>query len=132
MTSPNATRPSVTSTSRRDSNSPLRISRQVLHQAAELLAAALEVVELVIARAGGREEHDLARFGRRRGGAHRRREVAAPLVRHPGSVQRPCQLLGRFADQVGTSHPWTQLARERAEVLALQRAAEEEPERRVE
>src|SRR5437763_454265 len=79
---------------------PLPHSCQVLHEAAELLAAALEVLELVVARAGRREEHDLAGLGRGSGTAHGRREVAAPLVRHRGGVERAREVVRRLADEV--------------------------------
>ena len=57
----------------------------------------LEVLELVVARAGRREEHDLARLGRRGRPAHGGRQVAALLV---GNVERGRELVGRRSDQI--------------------------------
>ena len=80
ITSPNATRPSVTRTSTRCSSCRFT-SDQVRHEPAELLAARLEVVELVEARAGGREQDDVAR-ARRPAAASRTAAARSPQRRY--------------------------------------------------
>src|SRR5207247_9180106 len=60
-----------------------------------------------------------------------RGQVAAPLVGDARRVEGVRELVGRLADEVRTADARAEFAGEWAEVLALHRTAEDEPERRV-
>src|SRR5205814_4094839 len=102
--------------------------RQVLHEPPEFLAALLEVAELVVAGAGGRQQDDIAGAGGLGGGGDRRGEVPAPHERGTGPAEGVCELLRRLADQVGTA---AELAGEVVEALALARSSENHVQRSV-
>ncbi len=74
---------------------------QLQHEPAERLSARLEVVELVEARAGRREEDDLSRHGGRTRLANGGGEVAAVQVGNVRCVERTGDLRSSVTDQVG-------------------------------
>src|SRR5271155_5408730 len=61
-----------------------RCDSPLADELSEPLAAGLEVAELVKARAGRREQHDLPGLGGRAGGGHRGLEIPTGAPRHPG------------------------------------------------
>ena len=76
-----------------------------LPSSAETLAALLEVVELVEARARRREEHDLPRLGVAEGLADGRLEVAEMRELHACRDERLGELVRGLADQVRARTP---------------------------
>src|SRR5262249_3488166 len=68
---------------------------------AEDVTAVLVALELVEARAGGREQHDVTGSGRAAGRRDGRTEGAAVLVRDAGVGERRRDLVRGGADQVG-------------------------------
>src|SRR5207342_1346991 len=142
MISPNATRPSVSRSSRwystwtggavrrggrrRGFGGGSGGTRGLPRQAAEGLAAVLVVAELVEAGAGRRQQDRLAGAGAGRGSLHGGREGTRPLARDAGGVEGRGQAVGRLADQIdagdraGGNGP-----SQGREVGALQRSAED-------
>src|SRR5690348_11045530 len=94
-------------------------------QAAELVAAVLEVPELVVARARGREQYDVARLRLPRRRRDRLREVADAHR----SGNRGRELAGGLAEHVGAANVGAESGRERREVLALPRPAQDQQKR---
>src|SRR4029079_11908181 len=143
MIRPNATRPSVKSSSRWYSTctggAVRRAGRRrgcaggsggtgyLPGEPAERLAPVLVVAELVEAGAGRREQEGLARTGGRGSGMNRGVEGAGPLEGDAGAVEGGGDRVGRLADQVGAlDRRGCDRAREAREVGALERSAEDE------
>src|SRR5918996_2423498 len=106
MTSPNATRPRVTSRSTchsrcaffilpAGSSTPLAVA--LPSEPAKGVPALLEVAELVVAGARRREQDDVARARSSRRGPHRALEIAARLVLDVAELAG--ERTGRLADQ---------------------------------
>src|SRR6476659_7932657 len=79
-------------------------SPEVSDQAAEGVAALLEVAELVVARARGREQDDVARLRFAGSGTDGGRQVTRTAIHAAGAPERGGKLLGRLADQVDRAH----------------------------
>src|SRR5439155_24289954 len=108
-----------------------RSRTQVRDDPAEVLASALEILVLVVARARRREEHDVAGLCHGRRTRDRLLERAGALVRDVRTVERARELVRRLADQIDRRRSAAGVAGEVVEALALERAAEDEPQRRV-
>ena len=93
----------------------------------------LEIPELVIARARRREQHDLTRLRRTRRLRDRALERHREEERHVRVAEIDGERLGRLADQIRRDDVGPRdVLRELVEALALERAAEDQVERRVE
>src|SRR5262245_6732162 len=89
----------------------------------------LEVLELVEARAGGRQEHDIAASGIASGARDGGRQIAAPLETDSGRRKCALELVRRLADQVDSLDIGTDCPDERLEALPFERPAHDHPER---
>src|SRR5205814_2412046 len=94
-------------------------------QTAEMGAALLEVLVLVVARARGREEDDVARLCGLARRSHRALEVAAVVERH-GALEVAGELLRGLADQVAGAAALRHGLAQPPEPAALEAAAEDE------
>src|SRR6185295_13936381 len=109
-------------------NLPPGLGGKLCDQGAEVLAALFKVAIGVEAGACGGKQDDLA--GRRvgRGRADRAREPLAAANLHPatpGRLEGPLERLGGVADQIAGNAPLPDRLHQAAEVLALQRAAQD-------
>src|SRR5581483_321349 len=106
-------------------------SLQLLDDAAERVAAVLEVPELVEARRRRREQDDVTRLRDLRRMRDRSSQVSVAGVPATGCIERGGELFACGADEVDRADVLGEVGRERGEVLALERAAEDEVQRRV-
>src|SRR4029079_16328048 len=104
-------------------------SPKLSDESAKRLPALFEVAELVVARARGREQHDVTRLGVSCRSPHGGCKIAGPAERPPCTGQRRRAVFGRLADEVDRTHGCGQLFGKLVERFALQRAAEYQPKR---
>src|SRR5438045_882961 len=89
-------------------------------------------MELVVARARGREQDDVARARLRGGAAERTLELARLLVCDARARERRSEVARRLPDEVHRAGAAAELARELVVALPLAAAAEDHVQRRVE
>src|SRR5437588_9694181 len=99
---------------------------ELLHEAAEMIPAGLEVRILVIARAGRREQDGLTRACGRRGGGDRALQVAHLMDGGTRGGESVLELAGRLADEVDGPAALGHHRREGREVLVLAAAPRNE------
>src|SRR5215218_6365845 len=100
------------------------LTRQFVRERAEVVAAPLEVVVLVVAGARGAEEHDVARD--RLGEGVRDGAVERGVAVERSAVERAGELVGGLADEVDRAHTGADRGGERREALALERTAQDQ------